>query len=101
MACSVARGPGQTIVSVVGEVDLSSSPALRRCLLNNGPPGTAIIVDLSEVTFLDSIGLSVLLAGRKRAQATGGDLSLRNPRPGVLKVLEITGLTKVFEIARV
>jgi anti-sigma B factor antagonist len=59
-----------------------------------------VIVDLSEVSFLDSTGLSVLVAGWKRF--SGGDesaeLRLVVVRPVIQRVLEVTGLSKVFPI---
>jgi anti-sigma B factor antagonist len=51
------------------------------------------------VTFLDSTGLSVLIAGLKRCQSSGGELRLVAPRPNVRRVLEITGLTETFHIS--
>jgi anti-sigma B factor antagonist len=71
---------------------------LRR-LADDG--ATSLVVDLSEVTFLDSTGLSVLISGLKRCQDAGGTMRLASPRPNVRKVLEITGLTAVFQLPAV
>ena len=56
-------------------------------------------VDLSELAFVDSTGLSVLITGLKRLREAGGDMALRSPQPGTRRVLEITGLTEVFSIS--
>ena len=86
-------------VSVAGEVDIQTSPVLEeqlRSVLDQGHP--SVFVDLAEVTFLDSTGLSVLVSGLKRCQIAGGELRLLSPRPNVHKVLEITGLTAAFHV---
>ena len=56
------------------------------------------IVDLEGVEFIDSAGLGVLLGGRERAQSRNGDLVLVATGRSVVRVLELTGLTRVFEI---
>ncbi len=56
------------------------------------------MVDLEGVDFLDSTGLGVLIGGLKRVRSHDGDLSLVCTEPRILKVFEITGLTKVFAI---
>jgi anti-sigma B factor antagonist len=57
-----------------------------------------IIVNLEGVDFLDSTGLGVLVGGLKRLRSHDGDLTLICTQPRILKVFEITGLTKVFAI---
>jgi anti-sigma B factor antagonist len=104
---TVEERAGIPVVRAAGEVDVSTAPTLREQLVDL-PEGTPrVIVDLSEVTFLDSTGLGVLVAGQKRlrsslpegesAEATGG-LDLVVTRPQILKVLEVTGLTSIFTI---
>jgi anti-sigma B factor antagonist len=87
------------VLRVFGEVDIQTSPILDEELRRVVGEGvSSIIVDLSEVTFLDSTGLSVLIAGLKRCQNARGDLRLVSPRSNVRKVLEITGLIDVFHL---
>ena len=57
-----------------------------------------LVVDLEAVDFLDSTGLGVLVGGLKRLRSHDGDLSLVCTQHRILKVFEITGLTKVFAI---
>lgn len=87
------------VLRVAGEVDIQTSPILQEHLervLNLGK--SSILVDLRDVTFLDSTGLSVLVAGLKRCQGAGGDMRIERPQPNVLRVLEITGLANVFHL---
>jgi anti-sigma B factor antagonist len=89
---------GVPVVSAKGEIDVSSSARLREHL--SALPGDVrrAVVDLTEVTFLDSTGLGVLVAGWKRCDEVGGSLDLVVASPRVGKVLEITGLDSIFTI---
>jgi anti-sigma B factor antagonist len=87
------------VVRVWGEIDIVTSPALDdqlRSVTDQGHP--SIVVDLGEVTFLDSTGLSALIGGLRRSKAAGGELHLLSPRPNVRKVLELTGLAEIFHV---
>jgi anti-sigma B factor antagonist len=87
-------------VHLHGELDMSTAPQLRQELLRLTSDGaTEVTIDLSELEFVDSTGLSVLVTGLKRLRETGGDLALRSPTPGTRRVLEITGLTEIFSIS--
>ena len=88
------------VVRVVGEVDLATAPELQARLAELPADGGTVIIDLSEVTFLDSTGLSVLVAGWKRLSEGGDKASFRLVvnRPAIHRVLEVTGLTHVFDV---
>jgi len=88
------------VVAVHGELDLDSAQELRNALVEtiDEHPGLTVIVDLEGVEFIDSAGLGVLLGGRERAQSRNGDLVLVATGRSVVRVLELTGLTRVFEI---
>ena len=89
------------IVSLTGEVDVYTSPRLKQeivDLLNQGL--TRIVVDTTKVEYLDSTGLGVLIGGLKRARERDGDLRLICDSPRILRIFEITGLTKIFDIYR-
>ena len=87
------------VLAVAGEVDVYTAPRLREKLVELVSQGKhQIVVDLEGVDFLDSTGLGVLVGGLKRLRSHEGDLSLVCTRQRILKVFEITGLTKVFSI---
>jgi anti-sigma B factor antagonist len=87
------------VLKVAGEVDIQTSPVLHDHLTRVLDEGhTSVIVDLTDVTFLDSTGLSVLIAGLKRCQGSGGSLRVASPQPNVRRVLEVTGLDDVFDL---
>jgi anti-sigma B factor antagonist len=96
---TVSEQDGSAVVAVAGEIDVYTSPILQERLVEVIRDGSSsIVLDLSEVTFLDSTGLGVLITGLKRCRSAGGDLVLVTAQPNVLKVLEITGLNDVFKV---
>ncbi len=89
-----------TVVSVGGEIDLGTAGELGDHLVSAMEhSGTDLVLDLANVSFMDSTGLKVLLATRKRAQLVGGQLALAAAGRSVRKVLSVTGLDQTFQIA--
>ena len=90
---------GAPLVSVSGEVDLATAPALERTLLDTAEDRTGeVIVDLTCCSFLDSRGLTALLATRGRLAHSNRSLGLVLSNPNVLKIFQITGFDQIFEI---
>jgi anti-sigma B factor antagonist len=88
------------VVAVAGEIDVATAPQLRECLHGVIAGGHAtLVLDLLEVTFLDSTALGVLVGALKRCRELGGELHVVVVDPRIMKIFEITGLTKVFTIA--
>jgi anti-sigma B factor antagonist len=89
------------VVRLSGDVDVESSPALTETLttVQAGLGAEPLVLDLTEVEFLDSSGLGVLVAAHQRASLQGGTLVLAGLHPRVAKVLRITKLNKVFTVA--
>ncbi|AUG81653.1 hypothetical protein CFP65_7048 [Kitasatospora sp. MMS16-BH015] len=100
-AFSVESRPwaGGTVLTLRGELDLGAAAELARWLAEAlVVPGTTVVVDLGELGFCDSSGLSVLLRARTVAVAEGSHLELARPRPLVLRMLELTGAAYAFRI---
>jgi anti-sigma B factor antagonist len=96
----VSSDDGSHEIRLEGELDLGTAPQLRDELARLTADGARLVtVDLSDLAFIDSTGLSVLITGLKRLRQQGGDMALRSPTPSTRKVLEITGLTEVFSIS--
>ena len=96
----VSNVDSQYEVRLLGELDMSTAPQLRDQLVRLASDGAGVVtLDLSDLAFIDSTGLSVLITALKHLRQQGGDLALRSPTPGTRKVLEITGLTEVFSIS--
>ena len=90
--------PGdQPVAEVGGEIDLYSAAELRdellRVLRRHGP---RLILDLHEVTFMDSAGIEVLLATRRRAQLEGGWVRVARASPCVWRMITLASLQREF-----
>lgn len=88
-----------TVLEIGGEMDLHSAPPLRAALLElTQVKGARIVVDLNEVTFIDSTGIGALVGALKRAREGGGALHFCGAQPRVRRVFEITGLLGALPI---
>jgi anti-sigma B factor antagonist len=91
----VASKGEASVVSVIGELDLASSPTLEeeleRLAVGNAP---LVIVDLSALEFMDSTGLSVLVRAHHRSEETGQRFGLVNGSQQVQRLLSLTGVAE-------
>jgi anti-anti-sigma factor len=87
------------LVKVVGEVDMITAPQLSRAI-ESAPDGTtSVVIDLSEVTFLDSSGLNALVQARRLLSDRGLGLQVVVPPEGTIRrVFEITHLTEQLTV---
>jgi anti-sigma B factor antagonist len=89
---------GIGLVSVEGELDLSSAPNLKWALADTLGPGVKqIVVDLSRVTFIDSTALGVLV-GVRRTLGPGGRIAIAGSDADVMNIFELTGLDATFDM---
>jgi len=89
------------VIALGGEVDVYTSPRVKQEIVNLLNAGTTkLVVDLTGVEYLDSTGLGVLIGALKRARERDGDLKLVCDNLRILRIFEITGLTKIFDIYR-
>lgn len=87
------------VLQVTGEVDAYTAPMLREQIRELAAKGAVhLIADLGQVSFLDSTGLGALIGGLKRLREAGGSLTLVIIAPRILRLFQITGLTKVLAI---
>jgi anti-sigma B factor antagonist len=87
------------VLRVTGEVDVYTAPLLREQMRELPAKGAVhLIADLSRVDFLDSTGLGALVGGLKRLREAGGSLALVISTPRILRIFQITGLTKALAV---
>jgi anti-sigma B factor antagonist len=89
---------GVAVVSLAGRLNAVSAPEIKewlKALVKNESHN--LILDLSELAFIDSSGLAALVAGFKAATEAGGTLKLVHLIPQVAQVFSITRLDRVFE----
>jgi anti-sigma B factor antagonist len=88
-----------TVIHVRGELDLSTSEALKGALdASFAADIPKIAVDLTDVSFMDSSTLGVLISYLKRARERGGDVRLVGVQGSPAKVIALTGLDQAFAI---
>jgi anti-sigma B factor antagonist len=96
---TVRRDAEAVTVEVSGEIDIASAPALSSCLNDCLSEGCIeMTLDMTQLTFIDSNGLEVLVRIIKQLRADGGRLIICNPPPIAQEVLGITGLTPYLEV---
>ena len=93
-------GPNLHCIRVAGELDINTSPRLKKAIDQAIDAGHhQLVVNFTGVRYIDSTGLGVLVASRKRLQDTkGGGIALICTNKHIIKLFEITGLIKLFEI---
>ncbi len=84
------------VANIIGEVDADNCDALRAAVLEPAVASSNVVLDLSQLTFLDSSGISELLTISETVTGRGQQFEVRNPTPAVRRVLEITGLLQYF-----
>jgi anti-sigma B factor antagonist len=89
--------PDITVVAGSGKLNMVAAPQLRDTVRRSIDEGCArIVVDLSEISFLDSSGLGALVACLKSARQAGGDLRIAAPSKQVMMVLQLSNLDRVL-----
>jgi anti-sigma B factor antagonist len=99
MQIEITSNSDSQVITVSGEVDLATSPELDVAIIGALESGTqSLVIDLSDVSFMDSSGLGVIVRGLKRCREADKDLDLVISNERVLKVFGITGLDQVIPI---
>ncbi len=86
---------GASVVKIIGELDISSVESVRAALepIVQREPST-IVFDLSELRFMDSSGLALLVTVVEQV----GVVEIRNPLPIIRRIIEVTGLSSVLRM---
>jgi anti-sigma B factor antagonist len=98
MKHEVTEKQGITIVALKGEVDLENSPAARKILLSSLDGAQRVLVDLSEVTYIDSSGVASLVEALQASKKAGIEFALAAASEPTRRVLELARLDKVFTL---
>lgn len=85
------------VIAVAGELDMATAPTLLNEVGRLVDAGrNCLVLDLTDVSFCDSTGLSIFVRARNRFAATGGEVRLAAPRRAVRRLLEVSGLIGVL-----
>lgn len=95
----VTKVEGSTIVELAGELDISTAGELRERLVESDVlEAPRVAIDLSDVTFMDSVGIGVLVSACKRIRTSGGTFSVYCREGTTRRLLEIEGLIDYLEV---
>ncbi|MFE3188193.1 STAS domain-containing protein [Nocardia sp. NPDC059240] len=97
MTTAVTERDEATVLTVAGDVDLATAPAFENAIdatLTNRP--AALVIDLSEVSFLASAGMAVLVGAHKRAGDTR--IAVVADGPATSRQMKVTSLDQVFAL---
>ena len=100
LTIEVRHEQGCTIMTVSGEIDISTIIPLRERLFEVAASGAPLVVDLGQVSFIDSVGLATLVGAAKRAAAHGGSLQVACALPKICELVRLTGLDARIPLAR-
>ncbi len=91
----IVTNGGVCVVALRGELDVANSERVQRELI--AANGSVVVVDLSELTFIDSSGLTALVHAHDQITGSGRAFELRGASGSVQRVFEITGLSKLLD----
>ncbi len=100
LTIQVRRDQGHAIVAVAGDVDIATVTRLRERLFELAASGRTLVVDLDQVSFIDSSGLAALVGAARRAAAHGASLQVVCARPRTRQLFRLTGLDGQLPLAR-
>ncbi|MGQ0745011.1 MAG: STAS domain-containing protein [Acidimicrobiales bacterium] len=89
---------GYTLCRPVGELDAFTVAQFREALSSLATT-PKLLIDMSEVPFLDSAGLGALIGGIRRAREVGGDVAVFCNRPTLVRLLHTTGFDRIVTVA--
>ncbi len=88
------------VIAIKGEIDIYSAPDFKESLYDAiGEGQQDIILDCTDLSYIDSMGLGILVGALKRIKEQNHNIVIKNPKSTVRKLFKITGLDKVFIIA--
>ncbi|PKM59418.1 MAG: anti-sigma factor antagonist [Firmicutes bacterium HGW-Firmicutes-4] len=88
-----------SMVSIKGEIDIYSIEKFRETIEEKMKTQAAeIILDCSELSYMDSTGMGVLIELRNKSKEMGQKIIMMNPRPNIKKLLALTGVDKIIDI---
>ncbi|MHB8295681.1 MAG: STAS domain-containing protein [Acidimicrobiales bacterium] len=98
MEIAVERADGYTVCRPAGELDAFSVAEFRKALAALSNEGK-LVIEMSEVPFVDSAGLGALIGGIRRAREMGSEVALSCNRPILLHLLSTTGFDRIVTVA--
>ena len=93
----IVEADGHTVCRPVGELDAYTVPQFRESLAELASTAR-LLIDLSEVPFMDSAGLGALIGGIRRAREADGEVAVACSRPTLTRLLHTTGFDRIVPV---
>ncbi|MBR5498107.1 MAG: STAS domain-containing protein [Clostridia bacterium] len=97
MNIGIKKNAEETIIEITGRLDTITAPELEKTIESDASDVTKLILDVNGMEYISSAGLRVLLSEQKK-MSKRGTMTVKNVRPEVMEVLEITGFTDILTI---
>lgn len=95
----ITQDANDVIMALNGELDVFTAPEAKDKMIDILKKGNInLVLDLTEVEFVDSTGLGVFISAFKHANTTGSRLALKNPSDRIKKLLDLTGISKIITV---
>jgi anti-sigma B factor antagonist len=88
-----------TVCRPVGELDSYTVTQFREVLSGCASTARRLVIDLSDVAFMDSAGLGALIGGVRRARESDGEVAVACSRPTLTRLLQTTGFDRIVTVA--
>jgi anti-anti-sigma factor len=86
----LAANDDETVLTLHGELDLWTQRALVNALAAVDDDAVRVVLDLSDLTFMDASGIGIIHRSRLLAEVNGNEVVLRSPSANILRILELT-----------
>ena len=87
----------ELVVTLKGEINSSTAPELEEALKNSLENIKRLVFDFTELSYISSAGLRVLLVAKKTIDKNDGQMVVRNPNESIMDVFEITGFKNILD----
>jgi anti-sigma B factor antagonist len=98
MTATISERDGRVLVNLLGDIDLEHSGDIRQVLLDCVGRGADVLVDMSQVLYIDSSGIACLIEALQSSRERGSGFGLVSVSEQAGRVLKLARLDKVFEI---
>lgn len=97
LSVMITATDGIRVITAAGEIDHDTIEPLRQALQAPSLPRPRIVIDMHQVTFMDSSGINTLIAAHQAVTAAGGWLRLAGPAGSVMRTLQIVGVDALID----